>query len=48
MASGIKKKISWRDVAIGAIGIVAIMCVPTVGDTLATGVGKIRDKISGR
>jgi hypothetical protein len=43
-----KKKISVRDMALGAGAMTVLMIVPAVGDAISKVVASIRNKISGR
>lgn len=43
-----KKKISVRDMALGAGAMTVLMIVPAIGDAISKVVASIRNKISGR
>lgn len=42
-----KFKIDWKNVAIGAVGAVALCVVPVIGDTVSSFITSIRKKIGG-
>lgn len=44
----IKKKISVRDMALGAGALAVLMVVPAIGDALTKVMTSIRNKITGR
>lgn len=42
------RNLSWKSVAIGAVGLFAVSCIPTIGDVVTKGITAIRNKIGGR
>ena len=47
MAGVVVKKINAKQVAIGAVATMILMCIPKVGDMLSNALATVRTKIGG-